>query len=91
MSEFVPTLRVVPEPVAQFVAGRDVLEPGVEFHRFLLDASRPKAIDEKVNMSVITCVFIYALNLDCVFHDRDTPVWASPGGTRKSVPTQRCD
>lgn len=74
--EFAPALGVVPEPVAKFIARRYLLEPAVEAQRFLLDASRPKPVDQEMDMPVIACVLIDALNIDCVFHDRDTPVFA---------------
>ena len=72
--EFVPTLRVMPEPVAKRIARRNVLEPAVEAQRFLPDTPQPEAVDKEMHISFIASVSIDALNIDCVFHDSDTPV-----------------
>lgn len=40
-AEFFPFLRIVSEPLAQFGAGGEALEPEVDFGILLLDAARP--------------------------------------------------
>ena len=46
-AELIPAVRIVMVPVAQFVAGRGILQPCLDGERFLFDAAWPQTVDEK--------------------------------------------
>ena len=62
-SEFVPFRRIVLEPLAQLVAGRNVLEPCLHFQIFLLHAARPEPFHEKTFTIIFARLFVSSLDL----------------------------
>ena len=68
--KLVPARRVVSEPAAQFGAGRDVLEPGIELEIRLAHAARPEPLDQHPIAIAGTSGIVRALEQD---HDAPFP------------------
>ncbi|BFG79925.1 hypothetical protein PTKU46_79590 [Paraburkholderia terrae] len=67
--EFTPSLWIVREPIAKFIAGCHVLMPAIEAQRFFFDAARPEPIDEEMHMLVVDWMLGNVLNIDYMLHD----------------------
>ncbi|MNT74933.1 hypothetical protein D3C72_2137890 [compost metagenome] len=84
-AEFVPMRRIVAEPLAQFGAGRDVLEPLVNRRIGLGHAPRPEAIDQYPPAVAVIRRLVDALEGEvgrAVTHRRQSPPEARPDRRR---------
>jgi hypothetical protein len=59
--EFLPASGIVTEPLSQFSAGRDILQPFIDRSGFLRHASRPKTIDQYSRAVILSGRLICAL------------------------------
>src|SRR6185437_16637519 len=62
--EFLPSLRIMPEPLSQLAAGRDVLHPFIDRGVALLDPARPQSVDQDSSAVIGSGWFIGPFKVD---------------------------
>src|SRR5690242_16111055 len=63
-AEFLPSLRVMPEPFPQRGAWTDLFQPGVNAQRRFLNATRPEPLDEETLSIFRSCLVVDTLELN---------------------------